>query len=143
MPEPSSPGGGPPLHREPSDVGARGLLVFSISLLLTVGGIMLVAKVVLDRLVASRPQPVAPVAAVGPSLLPPAPRLQVSPAEDLREMRQREEREMASYAWEDRPAGFIRIPLERALEIVARQGVPSWSPPAVTPPAAPGKEKGR
>jgi hypothetical protein len=135
-----SPGGGPPLRHEPSDVGARGLLLFTLTLLFTVALIMLIAKAVLDHLIASRPQPVAPVAAVGPSLLPPVPRLQSSPDVALHELRTREDQEMTSYAWVDRQAGLIRLPVDRALELVANRGVPSWKAPESPAPPR-GREK--
>jgi hypothetical protein len=133
-------------RREPSDVRPFGLLVFSVSLLLVVGGIMVAAKVVLDRLVASRPRPVVPLAAVGPAELPPEPRLQSSPTLELNELRAREDQEMSGYRWVDRSAGIIEIPVDRALELVAARGLPAWKAPAAaaaTPTGAGGGKERR
>ncbi len=56
--------------------------------------------------------------------LPPAPRLQVTPAHDLGSMRENEERLLKTYEWVDQPAGVVRIPIHRAIEVVAQKGLP-------------------
>ncbi|HKY31600.1 MAG TPA: hypothetical protein VJV23_03605 [Candidatus Polarisedimenticolia bacterium] len=56
-----------------------------------------------------------------PAGLPPSPRLQLYPPADLEELRLREEAVLTSYGWVDRPAGVARMPIERAMEIVARE----------------------
>jgi hypothetical protein len=50
-----------------------------------------------------------------------APRLQVQGFNELREMREAENRELNSYAWIDREKGIVRIPVERAMEILAEK----------------------
>jgi hypothetical protein len=53
-----------------------------------------------------------------------APRLQVQGFNELREMREAENRVLNSYAWIDRKAGIVQIPVERAMEILAeKEGV--------------------
>jgi hypothetical protein len=66
----------------------------------------------------------APVAVTPPS--PPGPRLQASPARDMQDMLQTENARLYSYGWVDRPAGMVRIPIDRAMEVVVQQGLPSW-----------------
>ena len=66
----------------------------------------------------------APIAATPPR--PPAPRLQTSPTRDLQEMRRAENARLQSYGWVDRTAGIVRLPIERAMEMVVEQGLPSW-----------------
>jgi hypothetical protein len=58
--------------------------------------------------------------------LPPAaePRLQADPPRDLREHRRREEALLSTAGWVDREAGVVRIPVERAMELVAERGLP-------------------
>jgi hypothetical protein len=58
--------------------------------------------------------------------LPPAPRLQASPVQDMQEMLATERRLLDHYAWVDPSAGVVRIPIERAMEWVATQGLPDW-----------------
>lgn len=56
--------------------------------------------------------------------LPPPPRLQVAPAKDLQQLRAEEEKVLNSYGWVNRQAGIVRIPIERAMELVADRGLP-------------------
>jgi len=58
--------------------------------------------------------------------LPPGPRLQASPVQDMQEMLAAERRLLDHYAWVDPSAGVVRIPIERAMEWVATQGLPDW-----------------
>jgi hypothetical protein len=55
--------------------------------------------------------------------LPPEPRLEVSPQQDLRQMRAAEMALLHSYGWVDRQAGIVRIPIERAIDILAARGL--------------------
>jgi len=65
------------------------------------------------------PSPV-PVATALPTA-PPEPRLQTSPALDLKTLRDAEDAHLHGYAWVDRKAGVVRIPIERAMELVAKE----------------------
>jgi hypothetical protein len=51
--------------------------------------------------------------------LPPEPRLQAEPVEDLRRLRDEEDAVLESYAWIDRSQGIVQIPIERAIELLA------------------------
>ncbi|MEW6272683.1 MAG: hypothetical protein AB1689_25670 [Thermodesulfobacteriota bacterium] len=52
---------------------------------------------------------------------PPAPRLQVDPKLDIYEHRRAEERLLSTYGWVDRKAGVVRIPIERAIDLLAQR----------------------
>ena len=39
----------------------------------------------------------------------------------LRDLRQRQEKQLASYAWVDRKAGVVQLPIDRAMELVIAQ----------------------
>jgi hypothetical protein len=56
---------------------------------------------------------------------PPEPRLQMNPVADFREIREGEERVLNSYGWVDKDAGVARIPIDRAIELLAEQKLPS------------------
>jgi hypothetical protein len=56
---------------------------------------------------------------------PPAPRLQTSPVHDLVELRARDGAALHEYAWVDREAGVVRIPIERAIEVLSARGLPA------------------
>ncbi len=50
-----------------------------------------------------------------------SPRLQISPRADMNAMRAAEDKILTSYAWIDKQHGVVRIPIERAMEIVAER----------------------
>lgn len=56
---------------------------------------------------------------------PPAPRLQRETSADLRAHRERERVLTSQYEWVDRPAGVVRIPIERAMELTLERGLPT------------------
>lgn len=72
----------------------------------------------------------------GQRKLPPEPRLQGAPApegpsllplDDWIVYKQMVDKQVASYSWIDRSTGLARIPVERAKELVAEQGLPLLS----------------
>jgi hypothetical protein len=82
-----------------------------------------------------------PLAQVGRPVLPPEPRLQVHPREDLKLLRRQEDAILSSYGWVDRSAGVVRIPVDRAMQLVIERGLLSAENPAPpdsgnTPPSA-------
>jgi hypothetical protein len=74
------------------------------------------------------PAPVSPLERV--ELVPPAPRLEALPLETLEEVRHRENELLHNYGWVDREAGIARIPIDRAMAILAERG---WPKPAGDP----------
>ena len=51
--------------------------------------------------------------------------LLVVPGQELKTMRAEEDSLLKSYAWVDREKGIVRIPIQRAIDIVARGGIRS------------------
>jgi len=55
----------------------------------------------------------------------PTPRLQLDDGdEDLMELHGREDLLLSYYTWVDKPGGAVRIPIERAMELIAQRGLP-------------------
>jgi len=137
----SAPGGGhPEVRYEQSDVRAGAIVRFAIGLVLVVG----VASVVLLGLFAlfarqqRRQDPPPPPLAPQAGRLPPGPRLQASPLQDLERLRAEEEKELTSYGWVDPKAGIAHIPIDEAIKIVAARGLPpAAASPSPSPPPAP------
>jgi len=71
---------------------------------------------------AEQSPPSNPLAALAPQE-PPQPRLQTHPLLDLRELRQRESDFLNHYSWVDKNTGVVRIPIERAMDLIAERGV--------------------
>jgi hypothetical protein len=55
----------------------------------------------------------------------PEPRLQIDAPNELRQLRAAEEAALNSYGWADKDAGIVKIPIERAMEILAKKGLPA------------------
>jgi hypothetical protein len=55
---------------------------------------------------------------------PPPPNLQAQPQLELAEFRLRQAKILSSYGWVDREAGIVRIPIDRAMDLVAERGLP-------------------
>src|ERR1700757_2553391 len=56
-----------------------------------------------------------------PPVVPPEPRLQVNPQEDLQEYLRKQQDVLNSYAWIARGEGRVRIPIDRAMELVVER----------------------
>lgn len=56
--------------------------------------------------------------------IPAAPRLQVDGSRELRELRAAEEEALSGYAWIDEKNGIVRIPIERAIDLLVKRGLP-------------------
>jgi hypothetical protein len=67
----------------------------------------------------------------------PQPRLQKTPPVDLMGMMQEEQARITSYGWVDKNAGIARIPVDRAMEILAQKGLPKVAAPPRAPDAPP------
>jgi hypothetical protein len=61
-------------------------------------------------------------------VVPPEPRLQTNPGEDLDALRRDEERRLGTYGWIDRDRRVLRIPIDRAIDQVLRRGLPARAP---------------
>jgi hypothetical protein len=56
--------------------------------------------------------------------LPPGPRLEETPATDLQEMRAAEDQVLTKYAWLDQDNGIVRLPIDRAMDLIVQRGLP-------------------
>ena len=64
--------------------------------------------------------PASPLAGAYGLKAPPQPRLQTEPLGDLAQLRAAEDVALHGYGWVDRQAGIVRIPIERAIDLVAQ-----------------------
>jgi hypothetical protein len=71
--------------------------------------------------------------------LPLGPQLQVNPREDWLKFREEQEKSLETYAWENRTAGTVRVPIEEAMELLVKKGVPVQG--ALEAPPADSKKK--
>jgi len=117
----------PAARHEESDVNVRGVLAFAAGLLVTAVVIQFMVWslfVYFSGREAARVVPEYPLAAGEQTRVPPEPRLQTNPREDLRALRAREDAVLNSYGWVDKTAGVVRIPIDEAIKLTVRRGLP-------------------
>jgi|SRR5579859_6519 len=102
--------------------------IFGIVLFLACSGVVI--QVVLGGLLnhfKSRPAPsdaFRPIQKPAQPSTASFPRLQISPRLDLAQFRAREDEQLTNYGWIDRTSGIVRVPIERAMELVLQKGLP-------------------
>ena len=80
-----------------------------------------------------------PMAEIVNRPLPPAPRLQTYPFQDVNSLRAGDLQVLERYAWVDKNGGVVRIPIERAIEVLAERGLPHRAAaPGAPAPEGPG-----
>jgi hypothetical protein len=109
----------PAAAHEPADIGrgfiggAFGLLLVSLAVV-TLGVLWLFPLPGTDRTLHT-PLPVYP-----------EPRLQPNPRQEMQRFLAAEQAELAIYGWIDKAHGVVRIPIDVAMDKVARSGIPGW-----------------
>lgn len=56
--------------------------------------------------------------------LPPVPRLQVNAPRDLADYLKQQQQALDTYGWVDQKAGVVRIPIDRAMDLLLQKGLP-------------------
>src|SRR5206468_5449842 len=125
MAETDRPVDSPDVHHEESDVNVRAIFVFGIGLVAMAAVVHLLIWLLFGYFAAreTAQSPAQFPLAVGLDAVPPEPRLQSNPREDLRQLRAREDELLNSYGWIDRNAGVVRIPIEQAMKMTLQRGL--------------------
>ena len=117
----------PDVAHETSDISIKGVIWFVIILAATAALIQIAMYgmfVVLDKIEVRNDPYVTPVDnTVGQ--LPPSPRLQTTPWEDLKQFIGSEQDYLNSYGWVDQGTGQVHIPIERAKTLLLQRGIPT------------------
>jgi len=119
-----------PRGHESSDLSIRAIAAFFIGLTLLIVLVAFAMKWTFDAFVArdvAQDPPVSPLAASRP-VLPPEPRLEVSPRIEIEALRASEDEVLAGYGWMNEKAGVARIPIERAMDLILERGLPVRKP---------------
>ena len=111
-------------HEPSSDVNVRRLVQLGV-VTVVIGAATIAALYGMFVIFLARPQSVQPPSALGlPQPTPPGPRLQTDPVGDWDALHATEEAMLSSYGWTDRNAGKVRIPIDRAMDLLAQRGLP-------------------
>lgn len=157
-PNPGNPGGNGGYER--SDIGVAAVLYFLLGLAVaTIVTVLFVVGFfrVLEHRNEGLQAPVSPLVTNPPADTRhlsvdykdylkqnfPNPQLEINERDQLDKIRQDEAAALNSYGWIDQKAGTVRIPIDRAMELIAQRGLPTRGAGAITekPAAANAKEK--
>lgn len=126
---PTEPESNPTVAHEETDADARAITQFGIALVLVVVLSQLALWWLFNTFTRRESKLSPPVTALVRAQAPtepPEPRLQANPQADMRTMREKEETILNHYGWVDPNRGVVRIPIERALDLVAERGLPPF-----------------
>jgi hypothetical protein len=111
---------------ELSDLKPAAIVLFALALVIAVGLAVLITSLFIHFRALQQARHEAPVPRLaGEREAMPEPRLQIDAQKELRQMRASEEAALNSYGWVDKNAGIVRIPVKRAMEILAEKGLPA------------------
>jgi len=144
--------GGGPLNHETTDISLEGvgkLTIGFVLILSVISGVMFFTYRMLDRRAvaadtsmsqinadrgvvdnASRPLMDQPNALEGRGRQPAGPKLLTNEPMWLRQYRARQQAAATTYAWVDKEAGVVRLPVERAKQLLLERGLPVTAAPA-------------
>jgi len=118
---------------EPPSVALKPVMIAAVGFVVLVGFSIVAARVFYDWNIHS--------SVTAPPKVFPAPQLQTNDAADLKDFMTRQHGQLDAYGWIDRDRGVIRIPVDRAMGIVAAKGGAGFGPvgqtagsPSVPPP---------
>jgi len=116
----------PPVGHELSDLKPGYIALFGIALTAVIVAAAVITSLLIHFKAAEHSRQETPVPRLAQEReATPGPRLQVDANKDLRQMRAGEEAVLNSYDWVDKDAGIVRIPIQRAMEILTKQGLPA------------------
>lgn len=116
---------------EMSDASTRNVLIFALVLFVSVIASLWLADVVFNYFTTHQHlgPPTTPYGQVRELPPPGVPRLEVHPGRDMETYLKQQEKLLNSYGWVDRQAGKVRIPIQRAMDLLLQQGLPVRSGP--------------
>jgi hypothetical protein len=120
-PNPAGLSGG---GHEKKDINVRSVFLFGLLLVAMIGTVGFGITLLVFKGTAGKGSDAAVSPLYQPQELPPQPRLQADPVQDLKQLRAKEERVLKSYGWVDRTNGVVRIPVDHAIDLIVEKGLP-------------------
>jgi len=118
----------PAVHHETSDASVGAVFAFGVGLMMMGAIILFLVWLLFGYFKGGNAGSGAreyPLALEQQNRLPPEPRLQTNPRQDLIELRGKEDKVLYSYGWVDKNAGVVRIPITEAMKLMVERGLPS------------------
>ena len=112
---------------ERRDANVRGLVQFAFWLAVVLAVTLIGMKWTFDYLKSVQPLGAtsSPLVKPGERELPPSPRLQVQPHQELVDYCAAQQAAVNSYGWVNQQSGVVRIPVDRAMDLVLSRGLPA------------------
>jgi cytochrome c2 len=126
----------PPAY-EASYLNLWTIVLSGVGLLVVIGIVMALTAVLYSLFGFRGASPGAPPPPSLEEVLIPGPRLQAAPQDELQQLRSTQQARLNSYGWVDEERGLAHIPIEQAMRIVAKQGLPEAGVIVQPPPSAP------
>jgi hypothetical protein len=117
-----------PENHEKSDANITAVLGFGAGLFAVIVAVCLIILGLFgffDRREGVQAPSEYPLAAAQGQRVPPEPRLQTDPRQDLANLRAKEDEQLGSYGWVDKNAGVVRIPIDAAMRLTLERGLPA------------------
>jgi hypothetical protein len=73
----------------------------------------------------------------------PQPRLESNERLEINDFRAQEEKTLNSYGWVDQQTGVVRIPIDRAMQLLVQRGLPTRPQAGALPPSNAAREVDR
>lgn len=130
----------PEVGHENRDVNVRIVVGFAAALVIAGILVLLFVWLIFDvygSLETRGYPPESPLVRTGEIRLPPSPRLQDKPREDLKVFRKQEDDLLNSYTWINQETGAVRVPIWQAMDQVMQQGFPVAEQPSSGHAASP------
>jgi hypothetical protein len=124
----AGPGENAAVHHEESDVNIRAIFGFALGLAIATLFVSFLVWVLFQYLASREGRKVTPeypLAMQQKNRLPPEPRLQTNPRQDLLDLRAQEDAILNSYGWVDKNNGVVRVPIEQAIRMTVQRGLPA------------------
>ncbi len=114
-------------HHDSEDIALGPILKMGLGLIVTIAVSCAIVFGIYRVLEAQESRPVTPqypLAAQTERRLPPEPRLQTHPRQDLQDLRNTEEAQLSTYGWIDRRAELVHVPVDVAMKMLVDRGLP-------------------
>ncbi|MBI3211017.1 MAG: hypothetical protein HYZ37_19195 [Candidatus Solibacter usitatus] len=136
-------GHGPDFTPEASDANIPLVVKTTIGILVMVVACMVIAAFQFKFELAEMP-PEEETIFSNKDKLPPQPRLQASPAKDLASFKEQQAHRLESFSWADKENEIAAIPVDKAMDMVLKQGLPVRDPnrPPLLAPEKPAPKTG-
>ncbi len=124
---------------EKRDVNIKGLFQFAFWMAVVLAVTLIGMRLSFDAFKKAQPMgaTMSPMVTTKDRMIPPGPLLQVRPHQELQDYCAAQQKDVNTYAWVDQQSGVVRVPVDRAEELILAKGLPTRSAGDATAAGAP------